>query len=203
MFEWMTDWIDEGSYPAIALLMFAENVFPPIPSELIMPLAGYAASQGKLTLTGIVLAGWAGSLAGALLWYGFGCWLGCDRIRLFAARHGAWLTMSPDDVDEANRWFCRHGGFAVFIGRLVPAVRTFISVPAGVSDMSFVKFLIYTSLGTAIWTALLAGVGFALGSEYQQIGDWLGPPTNAVIAGLLLWYVWRVVSFRRRQVRRD
>ncbi len=131
MFDWLTGWINETGYVGIAGLMFLENLFPPIPSELIMPLSGYAASHGKLTMPGIVAAGSLGSLAGALFWYGVGRWLGGARIRAFAARHGAWLTMSPDDVDKANRWFCRHGGIAVFIGRLVPAVRTFISVPAG------------------------------------------------------------------------
>lgn len=201
MFDWITGWINETGYLAIAVLMFAENLFPPIPSELIMPLSGYVASQGHLSLPGVVAAGWAGSIAGALFWYGVGRWLGCDRLRRFAARHGAWLTLSPDDVDEANRWFCRHGGTAVFVGRLVPAVRTFISVPAGVSDMSFLKFVIYTSLGTAIWTALLGGAGYALGAEYGQISQWLGPPTNAVIAVLVLWYVWRVIAFKRRQMR--
>lgn len=201
MFEWITGWINETGYVAIAALMFAENLFPPIPSELIMPLSGYAASQGKLTLAGVVAAGWVGSLAGALFWYGVGRWLGNARIRQFAARHGAWLTMSPEDVDQANRWFCRHGGLAVFVGRLVPAVRTFISVPAGVSDMSFVTFVLYTGLGTALWTALLAVAGYALGAEFGQISQWLGPPTNAVIAVLILWYGWRVVTFKRRQMR--
>lgn len=201
MFDWITGWIDTLGYPAIAALMFLENLFPPIPSELVMPLSGYTASQGRLSLVGVLVAGWIGSMAGALFWYAIGRWLGYARIRAIAARHGAWLTMSPDDVDEANRWFCRHGGAAVFVGRLVPAVRTFISVPAGVSDMSFVTFLLYTSLGTAIWTAFLAGVGYGLGAEYGQVSQWLGPPTNAIIAVLVLWYGWRVVTFKRRQAR--
>lgn len=201
MFDWITGWINDAGYAAIAALMFAENVFPPIPSELIMPLAGYSASQGRLSLMGVVAAGWFGAMGGVLLWYGFGRWLGCERIRGFAAKHGEWLTMSPADVDAANVWFCRHGGLGVFVGRLVPAVRTFISIPAGVSDMSFVKFVLYSGLGTAIWAAILAGAGFALGSQYQQIGDWLGPPTNAIVAAFVLWYGWRVVTFKRRRAR--
>jgi membrane protein DedA with SNARE-associated domain len=103
-------WISETGYLAIATPMFAENLFAPLRLELIMPVGGYAASRGELTLAGVVAVGWLGSIAGAFLRYGVGRWLGCERIRRFAAHHGAWLTMTPEDVDKANRWFCRHGG---------------------------------------------------------------------------------------------
>jgi membrane protein YqaA with SNARE-associated domain len=131
MFDWITGLVERTGYVGIALLMLAENVFPPIPSELIMPLAGFAAAQGELGMAGVVAAGTAGALAGALLWYGLGRWVGLERLKRWAAEHGRWLTVSPDDLDRAAAWFGRHGGAAVLVGRLVPAVRTLISVPAG------------------------------------------------------------------------
>lgn len=112
--------------------MFLENVFPPIPSEVIMPAAGFAAGQGRLSLIGVIVAGTVGSVAGALFWYYVGKWIGADRLRRWAGRHGRWLTLAPKDIDRVDRWFDQHSGKAVFLGRLVPALRTLISVPAGV-----------------------------------------------------------------------
>ncbi len=201
MFDWITGWIEQLGYTAVAVLMFAENLFPPIPSELVMPLSGYTASQGDLNLWGVLAAGWAGSMLGALFWYGIGYWVGLERIRRFAARHGRWLTMTPEEVGQANDWFHRHGGKAVFFGRLVPAVRTFISIPAGVSDMSFMVFLLYTAVGTALWTAFLTALGYILGSSYDQISTWMNPVTDVVVGLILIWYLWRVATFGRRRRR--
>ena len=152
MFNWVTSFIEQTSYFGVALLMFAENVFPPIPSEVIMPLAGYTATQGNMNIFLAVVAGSIGSLAGAVLWYYIGVWVGAERLKRWASRHGRWLTLSPSEVDQACVWFNRHGGKAVFIGRLVPAVRTLISVPAGIAEMSLGKLLIYSTAGTVLWT---------------------------------------------------
>ncbi len=198
MFDWITGWIEQLGYVAVAVLMFAENLFPPIPSELVMPLSGYTASQGELSLFGVLAAGWAGSMLGALFWYGVGYWVGLERIKRFAARHGRWLTMTPEEVGRANDWFHRHGGKAVFFGRLVPGVRTFISVPAGVSDMSFMVFLLYTAVGTAIWTAFLTALGYILGASYDQVSTWMNPVTDVVVGAIVIWYLWRVATFGRR-----
>lgn len=145
MFGWITDFIAQSGYFGIALLMLVENVFPPIPSELIMSIAGYSASQGQLNIVVVVIAGTVGSVAGAVFWYCVGLWLGCDRIRRFAASHGRWLTITPEEVDHACDWFGRHGGKAVFLGRLVPAVRTLISIPAGIAEMKLTKLLVYST----------------------------------------------------------
>jgi membrane protein DedA with SNARE-associated domain len=195
MFGWITGFITQSGYFGIALLMLVENVFPPIPSELIMPLAGYSASQGQLNIVLVVIAGTVGSVAGAVFWYYVGLWLGCERIRRFAARHGRWLTITPEEVDHARDWFGRHGGKAVFLGRLVPAVRTLISIPAGIAEMRLTKLLVYSTVGTVLWTGVLALSGYLLGNQYQQVSTWLSPVTNVVVAGLIAWYLYRVVTF--------
>jgi membrane protein DedA with SNARE-associated domain len=199
MFDWITGMVEQTGYFGIALLMFGENVFPPIPSELIMPLAGYTAASGDINIVLAIVAGTVGSVAGALLWYYAGRWIGCDRLKDLAARHGRWFTVTPKDLDDAYDWFRRHCGKAVLIGRLVPAVRTLISVPAGIVQMGLPKFLLYTTLGSAVWTSVLAGAGYLLGSQYEQVGSYLNPVSNIVIGGLLLWYAYRVATFRPKQ----
>ena len=199
MLDALTAWAEDGGYIAVAALMFLENVFPPIPSEVIMPLAGYAASRGDLSLPLTILAGSVGSLAGAWLWYGIGHWNGAERLERWARRHGRWLTLSPRDVQRSLRWFERFGGAMVLVGRLVPAVRTLISVPAGIARMPTLRFLLFSTIGTLIWTSVLAGLGYLLGGQYEAIGGWLDPVSKGVVAALLLGYLWRVVTFRPGQ----
>ncbi len=198
MFDWISGIVEQVGYVGIALLMFAENVFPPIPSELIMPLAGFTAATGPMNFWGVLIAGIVGSLAGAALWYWIGLKVGPERIRRLAARYGRWLTVSPDEFDQAQQWFDRHGGAAVLIGRLVPTVRTFISVPAGLVPMPFGRFLAYSALGTSLWTALLTGAGYLLESQYERVSQYLNPVSTAVVVAIAAWYVWRVATYRRR-----
>ena len=165
MFDWITGIIGSIGALGVAALMFLENVFPPIPSELIMPLAGFVAANGGASFWVMVAAGTAGSLAGALLWYWIGARLGPERLRRLAARHGRWLTVAPDDIDRASDWFGRRGRAAVLLGRLVPTVRTFVSVPAGIAGMPLAPFVGYTLAGTLLWTALLAGAGYLLRAQ--------------------------------------
>jgi membrane protein DedA with SNARE-associated domain len=196
--EWIASFMEKGGYLAVALLMFLENLFPPIPSELIMPLAGYTAEQGDLNVALVIIAGSAGSLAGAVFWYGVARWLGLERLKRFAGRHGRWLTLSPDDIDKADAWFDRHGGKAVCVGRVVPTVRTLISVPAGLSGMTIGRFLVFTSIGTVAWTSILAGAGWMLGSGYEKVGAWINPASNVIVGLILAWYLYRVATFRRK-----
>jgi membrane protein DedA with SNARE-associated domain len=196
MFEWIAGLIDRLGYAGIALLMFAENIFPPIPSEIVMPAAGYDAARGERSLIGVIAAGLVGSLAGALFWYGIGRWVGDERLKAWAGRHGRWLTMTPRDVVRADRWFERHCGWAVLIGRLIPAVRTLISVPAGIFGMALPRFLLFSGIGSAIWTTALALAGYQLGRNYAAVGDYLGPVSNTVIATLVVVYVVRVLRWK-------
>ena len=196
MFDWLTNLVEEARYLGIVLLMLCENVFPPIPSEIIMPVAGFAAAQGQLSLAGVIGAGTVGSLLGAVVWYRIGSAVGLKRLKSLAVRHGRWLTLSPDDLERAHAWFNRHGGVAVFVGRLIPAVRSLISVPAGIARMSAARFLIWTALGTALWTALLASAGYLLESEYERVGEYLNPVSNIVLGVLAASYAMRVITGR-------
>jgi membrane protein DedA with SNARE-associated domain len=186
----------ETGYLGVALLMFLENVFPPIPSELIMPFAGFTAASGRLGIVGVILAGTLGSLAGAYVWYGLAFRFGKQRLQRFADRHGRWLTLTGRDIERADAWFDRHSGKAVLIGRLVPTVRTLISVPAGLSGMSNRRFLAFTVIGTALWTTILALAGYTLGERYGEIAHWLDPVSTAIVVLIVLTWLYRVVTWR-------
>ncbi|MGE3603492.1 MAG: DedA family protein [Lautropia sp.] len=198
MFDWILDVMHQAGYVGVALLMLAENLFPPIPSEVVMPLAGFLASRGDLDPFGVVAAGTAGSIAGALPWYWAGRRFGLERMKRLAARHGRWLTIAPADVDHAKAWFDRHGRASVLLGRLVPAVRTLISVPAGIAPMPLASFLTWSTIGTAIWTTLLAAAGYLLQSRYDAVAAWLDPATTAMLAFAAIWYLYRLLTFGRR-----
>ncbi len=183
--------------------MFLENAFPPIPSEVIMPAAGLGAGQGQLNLLGVIVAGTVGSVAGALFWYYVGKWIDADRLRRWAGRYGRWagryerwLTLSPRDIDRVDRWFDRHSSKAVFLGRLVPALRTLISVPAGVFGMGLPRFLLFTTLGTALWTTLLAVAGYLLEGQYLIVAAYLNPITNIIVGVVVAVYLYRVAAWR-------
>ncbi|ETW14178.1 SNARE-like protein [Roseivivax marinus] len=203
MTGWITSLMEQGSYAAAAFLMFFENVFPPVPSEIVMPLAGFIANRDGMSLILMIAAGSLGSLAGAVLWYYLGAWIGLERLKTFARKYGRWLTLTPGEIDAADAWFDKHGGKAVFIGRLVPGVRTFISVPAGLSGMPLGKFMVYTTVGTVIWTAFLTIAGWFLGRNYEAVSGWLAPVSNVVIVLLVGWYLYRVATFRRTVRKED
>src|SRR3712207_4421906 len=157
MDSWLSGLIEQTGYIGVAFLMFAETVFPPIPSEVIMSMAGFQASQGTLSLGGIIAAGTAGAMFGNLFWYLLARAFGYQRFRAFTERHGRWLTIEPDEVDRAQSWFDRWGHAAVGIGRIIPTARSLISVPAGILKMSFTRFAFYSTIGTLAWTAELRG----------------------------------------------
>lgn len=199
MASWIERVIETAGVVGIALLMFLENVFPPIPSELIMPLAGFAAARGEAHIALVILAGMAGSLAGATFWYGIGRLFGAEAAKQFADRHGRWLTLTRGELERADRWFDAHGHWAVLFGRLVPTVRTLISIPAGFTEMPLARFLAYSSLGTAGWATLLALAGFWLGSEYQRVKAWIDPISLGVLGLIAAIYLWRFVRFGRNR----
>jgi membrane protein DedA with SNARE-associated domain len=193
MAEWITNTMNSLGYVGIGLLMFLENLFPPIPSELIMPLAGFTVFQGKMQFFPAVLAGVLGTVLGALPWYYAGKLLGEERLKALADRYGKWLSISSKDIDRADDWFDRYNAKAVFFCRLVPGVRTLISLPAGISGMPMVPFLIYSTLGTTLWVSLLTYAGYALGQNYHLVDEYIGPLSKVVlcilIAGFVIWVV--------------
>jgi len=194
MFEWITRVIARLGYVGVAMLTFLENVFPPIPSELVIPLAGFVAAEGTLHIGLVIATGTAGSLAGAVAWYAVGRRIGEHRLRAWVDRRGKWLTLSAKDVDRSQEWFRRHGGAAVFLGRLMPGVRTFVSLPAGFTAMPLVPFLLYSALGTALWTAALAYAGMVLQANFTLVGDYINVATNLLLALLVLMLVRRYVQ---------
>jgi membrane protein DedA with SNARE-associated domain len=196
--SWIERVVEATGVFGIALLMFLENVFPPIPSELIMPLAGYTAAQGNANILLVIVAGALGSLAGAYVWYALGYWIGEEGLKRFADRHGRWLTLSSRDIDKADDWFDTYGHWAVLFGRLVPTVRTLISIPAGLSEMAWQRFFLYSAIGTAVWTTLLAVLGYTLGSRYEEIGAWIDPISIGMMVLIVAVYLWRVATFKKR-----
>ena len=187
---------EQSGYGGIAALMFLENVFPPVPSELIMSMAGYEAAQGKLSLPLVIVAGYAGSMFGALFWFYIGKCIGSDRLKAWAGRHGRWLAIKPRDIDNVDQWFERHSGKSVFFARMVPAIRTLISVPAGIFAMPMHWFLIYTSLGTLLWTGLLASAGYLLESNYEMVHSYIDPVSKVVVGLIIVIYIYRVATWR-------
>ena len=196
MFDFIARTIGSAGYPGIALLMLLENILPPLPSELIMPMAGFVAAGGELTLAGVILAGTLGSVAGALPWYYLGKWLGRERLRAWAGKHGRWLTLTPAQVDRVDAWFARHCGKAVFFGRLAPGIRTLISLPAGLFKMSLQRFLLFTALGSSLWSTALAVAGHSLRDGYEQVVHVLNPATNVIVGAIVLVYLYRVIRWR-------
>ncbi len=203
MSDWIIRLIEQSGYLGVAFLMFLETVFPPIPSEVIMSIAGVAAGQGKLSYAGVVAAGTAGAMLGNILWYLAARALGIQRLEPIIRRWGRWITMSWAEVKRAEKWFALHGTFFVFLGRLLPTVRSLVSIPAGLLKMSFRRFLLASLLGTAGWTALLAGAGYKLGENYADIGKILGPASNAILAILAVGYIYRVWTHRHMPVGED
>lgn len=199
MFEIIVDIVSRSGYLGIFLLMFLENLFPPIPSELIMPLAGFAAARGDLNITLVVAAGTAGSVVGALPWYYLGVLFGRERLKRIADKHGRWLTVSSGDIDVVSRWFERHGRSAIFFGRLVPAIRTLISVPAGIVRMPMLAFLAYSAAGSLIWTGLLAAAGFTLQAQYAVVAQYLDPVSKAIVGLIIVGYLYRLVRHTPRK----
>ncbi len=199
MFEWITGVVHEVGSPGVALLMFLENIFPPIPSELVMPLAGFVAQREQVSFWGAVVAGSIGSLLGAVAWYRVAQVVGEKRLRAWVDRNGRWLTLSCADIDKAKGWFERHGGVSVMIGRLIPGVRTFISFPAGFARMQAVPFVLYSAVGTVLWTTALAYAGRLLGGNYEKVGRYLDPVVWVLLSAFLVAYVVRLVRWRRSE----
>ncbi|WP_278913988.1 DedA family protein [Deinococcus wulumuqiensis] len=195
----MTDWIqnlmDSMGYLGILLLMVLENIFPPIPSELIMPSAGFAAARGDMSLGMVVLMGTLGSVLGTLPLYYIGKAFGEDKLVAWADKHGKWLTLSGKDIKKADDWFDRHGSKAVLFGRMVPGIRSLLSLPAGMSEMPLPKFLIYSAIGSALWSAALAYAGYALGENYDQVEQYVGPASKVIlgllVVGAVAWFLKR------------
>jgi membrane protein DedA with SNARE-associated domain len=191
--EWVTGVIEALGYPGLTVLVALENVFPPIPSEIILPLAGFLTGQGRFSFPLVMLATTLGSLLGALVLYGVGAAAGRGRVRRLVERFGHWALLTPEDLTRAERWFDRYGTIAVFTGRLAPVVRSLVSIPAGYSRMPLGKFVLLTAVGSAIWNGVLVSLGWALGENWHNIEryvDWLQYLVLAAVALLVIRFIW-------------
>jgi membrane protein DedA with SNARE-associated domain len=201
--DWVARVVETLGSPGVGLLMFLENLFPPLPSELIMPLAGYVAARGGVSFWSTVIAGSVGSLAGAAAWYITGRTVGEPRMRRWIDAHGRWLTLSNSGLDRLTRQLQGRGNVAVLVGRLIPGVRTVISVPAGVISMPVIPFLLYTAIGTVIWTTALAYAGKFLGQHYHRIGEYGAVATWVVLGIAAIVYVVRLIRYKPQRKRID
>lgn len=197
--SWATDVIESLGYWGLAFLVALENVFPPIPSELVLPLAGFLTGDGRMNFFIAVFAATAGSVSGALILYGIGYWFGEQRVRTIVRRWGTWLGFKESDVDKADEWFDKYGGLAVLFCRVVPIVRSLISIPAGLRHMSLVPFILYTALGSGVWNTLLIGAGWVLGDNWTEVEEYVGYLQYLVLIVIVIagvWWVWNRIIKR-------
>ena len=196
MGDWIVRLIEQSGYLGIGFLMFLETVFPPIPSEVIMPVAGVAVGKGRLDLLGVIASGTAGAMMGNIIWYLAARALGHDRLETFVRRYGKWITISWADVERAHKWFDRNGIIFVLTGRILPTVRSLVSIPAGLLDMRFRNFVIASTIGTAIWTTFLTLLGVKLQEEFSAIDQVLGPISSAILILIFLVYFYRLARHK-------
>ena len=198
MSDWVIDLIDSTGYVGVFLLMLLETIFPPIPSEVILPVAGLRAANGPMTLGGVIAAGSAGAMVGNMLWYGLARSIGEPRFRRFIERYGRWLTLDWYEVERVQALFGRFGGAIVFVGRMLPTARTFISVPAGLVRMQMFRFFLWSTFGTILWSSALAAAGYLLGLRFGEVERVVGPLSSAVVAAVVIVYIWRQLTWHRR-----
>lgn len=199
MIEWVTNIVAAGGWPGVLVLMFLENVFPPIPSEVIMPLAGFAAARGQMSFTLALVAGIVGTLLGNVFWYELSRMIGADRVRPLVGRYGRWFAVGEDDLRKAEATLAKYGPFALSFGRLLPGIRTVISIPAGLIRIPRGLFYLYTTLGSTVWITFLISAGYYMEDHYDQIESWLEPMSYVVLAGIVGTYAWHIWSTRMRK----
>lgn len=188
LLEWVANWMQGVvlalGYPGLALVMFLESVFPPIPSEVVLPFAGFLVSRGELNLVGVVLATTTGAVSAAVVLYYIGRWAEDHVLLDFVRKYGKWFTISEADWLNALHIFDTRGEIIIFVGRLMPIVRSIISLPAGMNHMPLSRFLLFTTLGTALWNTVLAGLGMVLGENWETILTWTKQYENVMLVVL-------------------
>ena len=197
MTDWIGSFIESWGYWAVAILMFVETVFPPIPSEVIMPMAGIYAAQNGGSLALMIVAGTLGAMLGNICWFALAWKLGLSRFEGFLVRYGRVFTMDEEEIARGRKLFEKYGGGFVGVGRILPTIRSLISVPAGLVRMNVKSFLFYSTLGTFLWTMGLTIAGFLLGSRFAEIDKVLGPLSTAVIVICFGIYFYRVLMWNR------
>lgn len=196
----VSDIVDTLGYVGVALLVALESVFPPIPSEVVLPLAGFVAGRGDASLPGMILSATIGSVVGAWILYAISAAVGPDRLHRFVVRYGRWFRLTEHDLFRAEQWFDRRSDVAVLVGRCIPLIRSLVSIPAGFRRMDPLRFTVLTAIGSALWNTALIGAGAVLGDQWHRVGDAVGLLQVAVIVavvGLATVMVWRRVLLPR------
>lgn len=197
---WVQDVIESLGYLGVAILVVVENLFPPIPSEIVLPFAGFVAQRGDAPVVAMILAATVGSVVGALILYYISSAIGPDRLRQFVVRFGKWFGVKESDLTRAEEWFDRRSTTAVLVGRCVPLIRSIVSIPAGFRRMKIVPFALYTFIGSAVWNIVLIGAGAILGDNWDAVVEYVGIFQYVVIAviGLaLVRFAFTVIKRRR------
>jgi membrane protein DedA with SNARE-associated domain len=208
MLENLTDWataiVDRLGYFGVALLVAIENVFPPIPSEVVLGLAGYTASKGDAWVVGMIIAATIGSVVGACVLYGLSAAIGPVRVRAITIRYGTWIGFGETDLDRAEEWFDRRSRSAVLLCRCIPLVRSLISIPAGFRRMPLVTFTVFTLIGSLVWNTILIAAGYVLADQWERILDYTEPFQTVVVMVIVVLVVAlvvrTVVQTRRRRI---
>ena len=198
MAEWVFSIVDRLGEIGVGLLIFLENLIPPIPSEAILPLAGFRSRTGALNVCLVWPAATLGSLLGALVLYGIGAWLGYDRLRALAGKRWFFVT-SQKDLDRGERVFSKHGGKMVLFGRCVPLIRSVVSIPAGIDRMPLPRFLLLTAIGSGVWNAIFIGLGWVLGDNWGRVQGWLGPVSYVVLGLVVVGLIWLAIRKARQR----
>ena len=202
MENWITDIMSQYGYIGIFLLIMLENIFPPIPSEVILTFGGYMTTQSAMTPLGVILVSTAGSVVGAIILYWIGLQMDVKRLEKIVDRWGKVLRLTKADIHKADAWFDKYGIWTVLFCRLIPLIRSLISIPAGMSNMKFGLFLLFTTVGTLIWNTILVSVGAAVGDNWESIVGVMDVYSNIVyvlivIVGLAV--IWLYMQFRKRR----
>ena len=202
MESWITEVMNTYGYIGILLLIALENIFPPIPSEVILTFGGFMTTTSNMSIIGVIIVSTIGSIVGAIVLYGIGLLLDVNRLERIVDKWGHILRLTSKDIEKANAWFHKFGVWAVFLGRLVPLVRSLISIPAGMAHMNFWVFLLFTTLGSLIWNSILVSVGAAVGTSWSTIVGYMDTYSNVVLLLLVVFFVLFIILFiknRRKQ----
>jgi membrane protein DedA with SNARE-associated domain len=201
MENWITEIMNSYGYIGVFLLIALENIFPPIPSEVILTFGGFMTTTSSMSITGVVVASTLGSVAGAAVLYGIGLLIDVERLEKIVDKWGHILRLTRKDIYRADAWFDKYGIWTIFFCRLVPLIRSLISIPAGMSNMSFWLFLLFTTAGTLIWNVILVNVGAAVGSSWESVVGYMDIYSNIVYAILALLFILIVVFFIKKRIK--
>lgn len=199
MSDFITNLIADGGYGGVFALMVLENVFPPIPSEIVLPFIGLSIASGALSPLPALAAATAGSVVGTTFWYLIGRFVSVERLSAFFSHYGAYVAISLEDFVRATTFFKRYQVPAVLGGRLIPTVRSVISIPAGSVKMSFGLFLVLSVIGSAVWNSLLMYGGYLLHQDFAAVEKYIDPVANGVVAFIVFLYIAQVVRFHWRR----